>query len=63
MPLLEVIVILIIVGLLLWAVRAIVPMDAQIWNIIRTLVIVVVCLWILSLFVPWGSWTGIRIGR
>ena len=48
MPLIQIIVALCIVGLVLWVVSQI-PMDATIARIIRVVVIVAVCLWLLSL--------------
>ena len=48
MPLIQIIVALCIVGLVLWVVSQI-PMDATIARIIRGVVIVAVCLWLLSL--------------
>lgn len=49
MPLLQIIGVLIVVGLALWAIGAI-PMDGTIKRIIRVIVIVVVVLWLLSVF-------------
>jgi len=46
--LIQVIVVLIIVGLLLWIVQQI-PMDATIARIIRVVVVVAVCLWLISI--------------
>jgi len=51
MPLINVIVVLIIVGLLLWLVKFL-PLDATIQKIIHGVVIVVVILWLLTLFFP-----------
>jgi hypothetical protein len=44
--LIQIIVVLIVVGLLLWVVTQI-PMDAAIARIIRVVVIVAVCIWLL----------------
>jgi low temperature requirement protein LtrA len=52
MPLINLIVVLIVVGLLLWAVQYAIPMDATIKRIITVVVIVAVCLWLLGLFFP-----------
>ena len=46
--LIQVIVVLIIVGLLLWIVQQI-PMDATIARIIWVVVVVAVCLWLISI--------------
>ena len=44
--LIQIIIVLIVVGLLLWVVTQI-PMDAAIARIIRVVVIVAVCIWLL----------------
>lgn len=64
MPLITVLVVLVVVGVLLWAVQTVIPMDAKIKQIITVVAIVSVCLWLLSLFVPGlGGLMNIRIGR
>lgn len=45
--LVEILIVLIVVGLLLWVVEQI-PMDPAIARIIRVVVIVLVCLWLIS---------------
>lgn len=49
--LIQIIVALAIVGLILWVIEQI-PMDAAIVKIIRVVVIVVTCLWLLTVLVP-----------
>ena len=51
MPILTIIVVLIIAGLLLWAAETAIPMDAQIKKMIRVVVILVLCLWLLGFIV------------
>lgn len=46
----QLIVILIIVGVLLWLLNTMIPMDAKIKTIINVLVVIVVILWILKVF-------------
>ncbi len=56
--LIQIVFVLIIVGLLLWVVQQI-PMDATIAKIIRVVVVVVVCLWLLSVllgYLPSGPY-------
>ena len=61
--LLQVLVALVVVGLLLWIVEQI-PMDATIARIIRVIVIVVVCLWLLQLLVTvFGGYTLMPVPR
>lgn len=60
MPLIQLIVYLIIVGLLLWLVGFL-PIDAKIQQIIRGIVIVAVVLWLILYLVPMlggGPWIG-----
>ena len=60
--LIEIVLALVIVGLILWVVQQI-PMDATIARIIRVVVIVAVCLWLLSLLVgylPSGGFPRLR---
>lgn len=57
--LVQVLIVLIIVGLLLWVVSQI-PMDPTIARIIRVVVIVLVCIWLLYLlvgFLPPGNYS------
>jgi hypothetical protein len=50
---LTILVALIIAGLILWAIEQF-PLDATIKSIIRVVVIVTVCLWLISLVAPVG---------
>ena len=50
MPLIQLVIILIIIGVLLWLMNTYIPMDAKIKTIINVLVVVVVVLWVCSLF-------------
>ena len=64
MPLIQVILILAIVGLLLWAITSIVPMDERIRKIIYVVAIVAVCLWLLNLIFGFGgNIQDIRVGH
>lgn len=64
MPLINLVVVLIIVGVLLWLVNSYIPMDAKIKNILNVVVIIVVVLWLLGIFLGGlGSLSTIRIGR
>jgi hypothetical protein len=63
MPLLNLIVVLIVIGILLWAVNTIFPMDEKIRKIINVIVTVAVCLWLLTLFTGIGDFGNINVGR
>ncbi len=55
MSLIGLIVTLVLVGVLLWFVETYIPMDAAIKRIIQGVVILVVILWLLSVFGILGS--------
>ena len=63
MSLLSVVVVLIVIGVLLYAVNAFVPMDAKIKQILNVVVVIATVLWILSLFLPLGAINQVRVGR
>lgn len=61
MPLFNVIIGLIVVGVLLWLVNKFIPMDRKIKSILNVIVIIAVVLWLLNAFGVFG--TDIRIGN
>ena len=62
MSLLNLVVILIVVGVLLWLVNTYIPMDAKIKSILNVVVVIAVVLWLLQAFGVLGSLGGIRVG-
>lgn len=50
MSLLNVLVVLVVVGVILWLVNTYIPMDGKIKNILNVVVIIVVILWLLRAF-------------
>ena len=63
MPLINLVIVLIVVGVLLWLVNAYIPMDGKIKKILNIIVLIVVVLWLLQVFGILGSLGSIRIGR
>lgn len=64
MPLIQLVVLLIVIGILLWLVNTYIPMDPKIKQILNIAVVIGVVLFILSLFFGGlGSLNSIRIGR
>jgi hypothetical protein len=63
MPLIQLLVLLIIIGVVLYLVNNLIPMDAKIKTIINVVVVVVVCLWLLDVFFGMGALGSYRIGR
>lgn len=62
MPLLQVVMVLVVVGVLLWLVNAFVPMASSIKSILNAVVVIAVVLWLLSAFGLLHSLSRIRIG-
>ena len=61
MPLFNLLLVLIVVGVLLWLVNNYIPMDRKIKNILNVVVVIVVVLWLLRAFGVLDSLTNIRI--
>ena len=62
MPLINLVVILIVVGVLLWLVNRFIPMAGSIKSILNALVVIVVVFWLLNVFGLIHSLSRIRIG-
>lgn len=62
MPLINLAIILIVVGVLLWLVNTYIPMDRKIKNILNIVVVIVVVIWLLQVFGVLGPLGNIRIG-
>jgi len=50
MPLINVIIVLVVVGVLLYVVETLLPIDATIKRIIHIIIILAVCIWLLQAF-------------
>lgn len=62
MSLINLIVILVVVGVLLWLVNNYIPMDSKIKQILNIVVVIVVVLWLLQVFGVLGSVGGLHVG-
>ncbi|HBB96200.1 MAG TPA: hypothetical protein DC054_12490 [Blastocatellia bacterium] len=63
MPLVQLVVVLIVVGVLLWLVNRFIPMDGKIKSILNVVVVIAVVLWLLNVFGFLGSLSKIRVGK
>jgi hypothetical protein len=63
MPLLNILVILIVVGFLLWVVNRLIPMQRAIKSMLNVVVIICVALWLLNVFGILHSISRIRVGH
>ncbi len=63
MPLLNVVVMLIVVGVALYLINRYVPMASSIKTILNVVVVVVVCVWLLQAAGLWANVTSFRLNR
>jgi type IV secretory pathway TrbL component len=63
MSLISLVIVLIVVGVLLWAANTYIPMDNKIKTIMNIVVVIAVVLWLLSAFGVLGSMESMQMGR
>lgn len=61
MPLLNVLLIIIVVGVLLWMVNTYIPMDKKIKNILNIVVVILIVFWLLKVFGLLAGLQNIRV--
>ncbi len=62
MPLIQIVMVLIVVGVLLWLVNRFIPMQATIKSILNGVVVIAVVLWLLNVFGLFSSFAHIHVG-
>ncbi len=62
MPLLQIILALVVVGVLLWLVNRFIPMAGSIKSILNAVVVIFVVLWLLNVFGLFHSFARIHVG-
>lgn len=62
MPLINLVIVLIVIGVLLWLVNTYIPMDRKIKQIMNIVVVIIVVIWLLQVFGVLGSLGNVRIG-
>ena len=50
MPLLNILILLVVVGVILWLVNTYIPMDSKIKNILNAVAVIAVVIWLLQVF-------------
>ncbi len=63
MSIIGIIAVIIVVGVLLWLANSFIPMDANIKRILNAVVIILLVLWLLSLFFDFGTLGTIHTHR
>jgi hypothetical protein len=61
MPLIQLVIVLIVVGVLLWMVNNFIPMASSIKSILNVVVVIVVVLWLLQAFGVLPAMSNLRI--
>jgi hypothetical protein len=62
MPLLQILIVLVVVGVLLWLVNSFIPMQGTIKGILNAVVIICVVLWLLNVFGLFHSLSRVHVG-
>jgi hypothetical protein len=62
MPLIHLVIVLIVVGVLLWAVNRYIPMDHKIKSILNVVIVIAVILWLLQVFGVLSGLGTVRVG-
>ena len=63
MPLIQLVLVLVIVGLVLWVINSYIPMQSTIKRILNVVVVIGVIIWLLSAFGLIGNIMSIRVGN
>jgi hypothetical protein len=61
MPLINLVITLIVVGVALYLINRYIPMASSIKSILNVVVVVVVCVWLLQVFGLWGNISNFRL--
>ena len=63
MPIIQLIVILVVIGVLMWLINTYIPMADNIKKILNIAVVVAVVLWLLNVFGVFTGFSNIRVGH
>ena len=63
MPLVQLVIILVVIGVILWVINSFIPMQSTIKSILNAVVIIAVIIWLLSVFGLIGDISRMRITR
>jgi predicted membrane protein len=63
MPLLNLVVVLVVVGVALYLINRYIPMASSIKSILNVVVVIAVCVWVLQVVGLWGSISSFRVQR
>jgi hypothetical protein len=62
MPLLQILIVLVVIGVLLWLVNSFIPMQGTIKSLLNAVVVIATVLWLLNIFGVFHSLSRMRVG-
>jgi hypothetical protein len=62
MPLIEIVIVLIVAGIILWLINTYVPMAGSVKSLLNAVVVIALIVWILKVVGLWQSVTHFRVG-
>ena len=62
MPLIQLVLVLVVVGVLLWLVNSFIPMQSSVKKILNVVVVIALVLWLLNVFGLFSSLSQIQVG-
>lgn len=62
MPILSIILVIVLVGVLLWALNSFVPMDSKVRSILNIVVVLLLIVWLLQAFGLIDGLMNVRVG-
>ena len=63
MPLLNIVIVLIVIGVMLWVINRFIPMASSIKSILNAVVVIATIVWVLQAVGLWDSVRNFRFGR
>lgn len=63
MPILTILLVIVVIGVILWAINAYLPMEARIKQILNIVVIIFLVVWLLSAFGVFQALSGVKVGK
>ncbi len=63
MPLIEVVIVLIVVGVIMWVINRYIPMTSSIKSLLNAVVVIALIVWILKAFGLWSYIVNLRVGK
>jgi hypothetical protein len=62
MPVLTILIVIVLVGVLLWAVNNFIPMDSKVRSILNVVVVILLIIWLLQAFGLFHGLANVRVG-